>query len=157
MRPRWGKNTLVVFLSDNGYMLGQHGRVEKHCFYEPAVRVPLIMCWPGHLPQGKRVPDLVELVDLFPTVCSLLNVPKPPVLHGVDLVPLIEGKPGAEHRDVVFSEYPENEEAMARSDRYKLIVGTGRRERKDHLETGLPLSGPYQRLFDLERDPDESN
>ena len=151
-----GKNTLVVFLSDNGYMLGQHGRVEKHCFYEPAVRVPLIMRWPGHLPQGKRVSDLVELVDLFPTVCSLLNVPKPPVLHGVDLVPLIEGKPGAEHRDAVFSEYTENEEAMVRSDRYKLIVGTGRRERKDHLETGLPLSGPYQRLFDLEHDPDET-
>ena len=73
-----GSDTLVVFLSDNGYMLGQHGRVEKNCFYEPAVRVPLIMRWPGHLPQGKHVPDLVELVDLFPTVCSLLNVPAPP-------------------------------------------------------------------------------
>lgn len=150
------KNTLVVFLSDNGYMLGQHGLVEKNCFYEPAVRVPLIMRWPGHLPQGKRVSELVELVDLFPTICSLLKVPRPPVLHGVDLVPLIEGKPGAEHREVVFSEYTENEEAMVRSNRYKLIVGTGRRERKDHLETGHPLSGPYQRLFDLEHDPDET-
>jgi arylsulfatase A-like enzyme len=151
-----GKNTLVVFLSDNGYLLGQHGRVEKHCFYEPAVRVPMIMRWPGHLPEGKRVAELVELVDVFPTLCSLLSVPKPPVLHGVDLVPLIEGKSAAKPRDVVFSEYTENEEAMARSTRYKLIVGTGRRDRKDHLETGLPLSGPYQRLFDLEHDPDET-
>ena len=77
-------------------------------------------------------------------------------MHGLDLAPLIEGKPGAEHRDVVFSEYPENEEAMVRSDRYKLIVGTGRRERKDHLETGRPLTGPYQRFFDLKQDPDET-
>ena len=46
-----GPDTLVVFLSDNGYSLGQHGRFEKHCFYEPAVRVPLILRWPGHLPQ----------------------------------------------------------------------------------------------------------
>ena len=57
---------------------------------------------------------------------------------------------------MVFSEYNENEEAMVRSDRFKLIVGTGRRERKDHLESGRPLSGPVQRLFDLERDPDET-
>ena len=137
-----GSDTLVVFLSDNGYLLGQHGRVEKNCFYEPAVRVPLIVRWPGHLPQGKRVLEMVELVDLFPTVCSLLKVPAPPALHGMDLAPLIEGKPGAKGRDVVFSEYNESEEAMVRSDRYKLIVGTGRRERKDHLEIGRPLSGP---------------
>ncbi len=72
-----GSDTLVVFLSDNGYLLGQHGHVEKNCFYEAAVRVPLIVRWPGHLPQGKRVHNLVELVDLFPTVCHLLNVPLP--------------------------------------------------------------------------------
>ena len=75
-------------------MLGQHGRVEKHCFYEPAVRVPLILRWPGHLPEGRRIADLVELVDLFPTICHLLDVPRPPILHGIDLVPLIEEKTG---------------------------------------------------------------
>jgi choline-sulfatase len=150
------RNTLVVFLSDNGYLLGQHGRVEKNCFYEPAVRVPLIVRWPGHLPAGKSDYNLVELIDLFPTVCHLLGVPRPPHLQGEDLVPLLEGKLGARGRDIVFSEYPENEEAMVRSDRYKLIVGSGRRQRKDHLETGHPPSSPYQRLFDLERDPDET-
>ncbi len=151
-----GSDTQVVILSDNAYLLGQHGRVEKNCFYEPAVRVPLIMRWPGHLPQGKHIRNLVEIVDLFPTVCRLLNVPAPPALQGLDLAPLIEGKPGAKGRDVVFSEYNESEEAMVRSDRFKLIVGSGRRERKDRLESGRPLSEPFQRLFDLERDPDET-
>ncbi len=150
-----GSGTLVVFLSDNGYLLGQHGRVEKNCFYESSVRVPLILRWPGHLPQNKTIFEMVELVDLFPTICSLLKVPLPQGLHGADLVPLIEGKPGARGRDVVFSEYNESEEAMVRSDQFKLIVGTGRRERKDHLETGRPLTGPFQELFDLKRDPDE--
>src|SRR5262249_45635838 len=43
------RNTLVVYVGDNGYMLGQHGRFEKHCFFEQAVRIPLIMRWPGHV------------------------------------------------------------------------------------------------------------
>jgi arylsulfatase A-like enzyme len=137
-------------------LLGQHGRVEKNCFFEPSVRVPLFLRWPGHLPEAKRIRDLVELVDLFPTVCHLLEVPTPPILHGIDLAPLVQGKPGARGRTLAFSEYNENEEAMIRSDRYKLIVGTGRRERKDHMETGGPLPGPYQRLYDLDRDADET-
>jgi choline-sulfatase len=151
-----GGDTLVVYLSDNGYMLGQHGRFEKHCFYEPSVRVPLIMRWTGHLPEGKRIGDLVELVDILPTVYHLLGVPAPATLHGIDLTPLLEGKPGAKGRDAVFSEYPENEEAMVRSDRYKLIVGSGRRQRMDHMESVQPLPGPYQRLFDLQQDPVET-
>jgi arylsulfatase A-like enzyme len=69
---------------------------------------------------------------------------------------LIRGKPGARGHDAVFSEYPENEEAMIRSRRFKLIVGTGRRLRKDGYHTGKPLPGPYQRLFDLVDDPAET-
>jgi len=57
---------------------------------------------------------------------------------------------------VVFSEYLENEEAMVRSDRFKLLVGTGRRLRQDGYHTGKPLPGPYQRLFDLVDDPGET-
>ena len=152
-----GRKTLVVFFSDNGYMLGQHGRFEKNCFYEQAVRVPLILRWPGHLPENAQVQGLTELVDLFPTICRLLGVAAPTGLHGVDLVPQIEGKTrGGQGRDVVFSEYSEAEEAMVRTSRYKLIVGSGRRERKDHLETGRPLRGPSLQLFDLARDPEET-
>ncbi len=151
-----GRDTLVVYLGDNGYLLGQHGRVEKNCFFEPAVRVPLVLRWPGHLPEGRKVHEMVELVDLFPTICRLLRIPAPPMLQGMDLVPLAEAKPSAKGRDVVFSEYTESEEAMVRSDRFKLIVGTGRRARKDRLETGSPLSGPFQKLYDLQRDPGET-
>jgi choline-sulfatase len=59
---------------------------------------------------------------------------------------------------VIFSEYLENEEAMIRSARYKLIVGTGRRLRQDGYQTlhPLPLPGRYQRLYDMEVDPNET-
>lgn len=148
--------TLVVYVGDNGYMLGEHGRIEKHCMYEPAVRVPLIVRWPGRVPTGRRVTDLVEMIDIYPTVLRLLNRSAPPNLHGMDLSGLVRGESGARGRDAVFSEYTENEEAMIRTARYKLIVGTGRRLRQDGYATGKPLPGPYQRLYDLTDDPNET-
>jgi choline-sulfatase len=77
-------------------------------------------------------------------------------LQGLDLEHLVLGRSGARGRDAVFSEYPENEEAMVRTARYKLIVGTGRRLRQDGYQTGRPLPGPYLRLFDLADDPGET-
>jgi choline-sulfatase len=151
--------TLVVYLGDNGYMLGEHGRFEKHCFYEPAVRVPLIMRWPGHIAANLRVSAMVEMIDVLPTVLHLMQLPLPPGLQGNHLETLTRGKPGARGRDVVFSEYPENEEAMVRSDRFKLIVSSGKRLRQDGYQTlqPLPLPGPYERLYDLLGDPAETH
>ena len=97
------------------------------------------------------------MVDILPTILQLLRLPAPPGLQGIDLEPLIRDKPGARGHDVVFSEYLENEEAMVRSARFKLIVGTGRRLRQDGYQTGKPLPGPYQRLFDLVDDPGETS
>jgi arylsulfatase A-like enzyme len=150
--------TLVVYVGDNGYMLGQHGRFEKHCFYEPAVRIPMIMSWPGHIESGRRIMDLVEMVDIMPTVLHLMNLPVPPELQGVDLEPLLKKKPGAKGHDVIFSEYLENEEAMVRSESYKLIVCTGRRLREDGYKTAEPWQrpGPYMKLYDVVNDPDET-
>jgi choline-sulfatase len=108
------------------------------------------------LPKDQRVLEPVELVDLLPTLLDLAGQPLPPDLHGQSLKPLVVGEPGAKGREVVVSEYLENEEAMARSSRYKLIVGTGARRRRDGYETTNPLPGPYERLYDLEADPGET-
>jgi choline-sulfatase len=150
------RDTLVVYVGDNGYMLGQHGRFEKHCFYEPAVRIPLLMRWPGQLPADRAVHEMVEMVDVLPTVLDLLHLPHPTDLHGRSLVALGQGHEGARGRDVVFSEYLENEEAMVRSERYKLIAGTGRRERQDGYTPGRPLPNAYERLYDVQSDPGET-
>ncbi len=150
------KDTIVVYVGDNGYMLGEHGRIEKHCFYEPAVRVPLIVRWPGKIPSGRQTDQLVELVDVFPTLLDMLGLRMPAGVQGTSLLRLIQGAPGAVGRDVVFSEYLENEEAMVRSSRYKLVIGTGRRARQDGYQTDHPLSAPYERLYDLQADPGET-
>jgi choline-sulfatase len=149
-------DTVVVYVGDNGYMLGQHGRFEKHCFYEPAIRVPLIVRWPKHLDADRRVSAMVELVDLFPTLMDLAGLPGIPEPHGRSLVPLLRADQDATGHDVIFSEYLENEEAMVSSGRYKLIVGNGRVERKDGYATGHAPPGPYERLYDLQSDPGET-
>ncbi len=148
------ENTLVVYLGDNGYSLGQHGRFEKHCSYEPAIRCPLLMRWPGRIRRGV-VTDLVEFVDVAPSLLDLLGAEPLPVQHGRSLRRYLEGRKPAAPRDHIFTEYLENEEACVRTNRWKLVHCSGRRRRGDGYETDNPTPGRYERLFDLERDPGE--
>ena len=150
------ENTLVVYWSDNGYMLGQHGRFEKHVMFEEAVRVPLIVRWPGKLPPGRRVDRLLETIDVFPTLMTLLGLPIPETVQGRDLSPLFRGEPEAPGRTDVFSEYLSNEEVMIRTERYKLVVCAGLHQRMDGYGTGRPPAGPSVRLYDLLKDPGET-
>jgi choline-sulfatase len=149
------RDTIVAYLGDNGYALGHRGRFEKHTLYEESVRVPFIVSWPGRA-EPRRVDDLVGLIDLAPTLLDLMGLAVPEGVQGRSVAGLVRGEPDASGRDYVFSEYLENEEAMVRSDRYKLIVGTGARERQDGYRTGRPLPGPYERLYDLTTDPGET-
>ncbi len=148
------ENTVVVYSSDHGYLLGQHGWFEKQCLYEPAVRIPLIIRWPGHTKPGSVSDALAESIDLFPTIAEICKVPVPPEVEGKSLVPILEGKT-AKGRESVFSEYLANEEAMIRNERYKLIYATGRRERKDEFTPGHAPKRRETKLFDLINDPGE--
>jgi len=147
-------DTLVVYMGDNGYCLGHHGRFEKHCSYEPAIRIPLIMRWPGRIRPGV-VRDLTEAVDVAPTVLDLLGIEPLPVRHGQSLRPYLEGRRPRAPRQYVFSEYLENEEACVRTRGYKLVFCSGRRERRDGYKTDNPTPGRWLRLYDLQADPGE--
>lgn len=146
-------NTFVVYLADHGYSLGHHGRFEKHCGYDPALRVPLILRWPGRIREGV-VTDLTESVDVPHTICDLLGAEPLPIRHGRSLRPYLEGKRPAA-RDHIFSEYLENEEAYIRTAQYKFLFCSGRRERTDGYKTAHPKPGRYVRLYDLQNDPSE--
>jgi arylsulfatase A-like enzyme len=142
-------NTLVIFASDHGETMGDHGLTHKGCrFYEGLAHVPLILSWPGKFRGGVRRKALAELTDLVPTVLEAAGLPLPDYLHGKSLYPLASDPSRADRvRDFARSEYhdaldlPGHSHAnMLRNDRYKLV----------HYH-GVP-SGE---LFDLERDPDE--
>jgi choline-sulfatase len=147
-------DTLVIYTGDHGYMLGQHGRFEKHCCYEPAVRAPLLMRWPEHIKRGQSTKALVEFLDIAPTVLDLCRVSVPAAMQGKSLAALLRGE-AKRHRDHVVVEYSENEEAMIRTERWKFIYSTGKRARQDGYATGRPLPGRTVRLYDEDNDPDE--
>jgi choline-sulfatase len=135
-------------------MLGQHGRFEKHCSYEPAIRAPLLMRFPGHIKPESSTPALVEFIDIAPTVLDYCGRRIPSTIQGNSLVALLAGK-AQRHRQEIFVEYSENEEAAVRTDRWKLVYTTGKRDRQDGYATGRPNPGRTSRLFDLANDPDE--
>ncbi len=148
------RNTYVIYTADHGYMLGQHGRFEKHCGYDPALRVPLLMRFPGRVRTGV-IREFTEHIDLPATILDMLEVEPLPVTHGQSLRPYLERGRGSTPRDHIFSEYLENEEAYIRTARYKFVYCTGRRARQDGYVTDQPTPGRYVRLFDLEKDPGE--
>ena len=145
------ENTVIIFMSDHGEMLGDHGLIEKGCrFYEGLVRVPLIFSWPGHFAQGVRADALVELMDVTPTLLALAGEPIPAEMQGKSLLPILQGAADpSQHRDFVRCEYydalalPDASHAtMYRDERYKLVVYHGH---------GLG------ELYDLVDDPHEFN
>jgi arylsulfatase A-like enzyme len=147
-------DTLVMYFGDNGYLLGHHGRFEKHCSYEEAVRMPLLVRLPGRVQPGTSTKALVEFIDLVPTVLDFCGLATPGAVQGRSLVNVLTGKTDR-HRDQVFVEYAQNDEVMVRDDRYKLVFIRGKRPRTDGYATGRPLPGHTLKLFDLENDPGE--
>lgn len=147
-------NTLVIFQSDHGEMLGDHGIYLKGpFFYETAVRMPLIVSWPGVVQPGVRTSALVEFVDIAPTLLEACGLPAFPGMQGRSLWPLLTGRaPSTHHRDDVYCEhygttYPEPGQnsayaTMVRTDSHKLVLLHG-------LEDG--------ELYDLRRDPMETH
>jgi choline-sulfatase len=148
--------TVVLFSSDHGYMLGQHGLFEKHCLYEEAIRSALLMRVPGVTRPGTPTDALVSLIDVMPTLLELCGAATPVNVQGRSLLPLLRADTPT-HREHVFIEYADNAEMAVRSRRWKLIYQANRRRRRDGYAREEMPAGPTLHLFDLEGDPGELN
>lgn len=91
-------NTLVVFTSDHGEMFGAHGRRAKNIFYEEACRIPYLMRMPGAIPAGTVSDACLSTVDIMPTALSLLGLPIPDAVEGMDVSAPAKGMAGPEPR-----------------------------------------------------------
>jgi uncharacterized sulfatase len=89
-RLRLTDNTIVVFLSDHGYHLGEHGQWMKQTLFERSARAPLIVAGPGISSKGRSTARVVEFLDLYPTLAELAGVRAPTGLHGRSLMPLLK-------------------------------------------------------------------
>lgn len=124
-------NTLVLFVGDNGYLLGRHGLWSKGLasdpinMYEEVMKVPFILSWPGKIPTEAMAPELVSFYDVMPSLCAAAGVTPPAGRHltGRNFMPIAKRDPlpkGERWRNLVFGEFRNTE--MARDNRFKLVL-----------------------------------
>jgi arylsulfatase A-like enzyme len=97
------ENTIIVFCGDNGFHLGEKLHWRKFALWEEATRVPLIIVWPGRVPQHHRIQEPVSLVDLFPTILELCGVSSPHGIDGRSLGEMLQGSSATRSAPAVMS------------------------------------------------------
>lgn len=140
-------NTVLIYTSDQGFFLGDHGWFDKRWMYEESIRTPLLVRWPAAIEPGSRNTDLVMNLDLAETFLELAGAPIPASMQGRSLVPLLRGQTPRDWRSAIYYQYFEypgwhavRRQYGVRTDRYKLI---------HYYETN------EWELFDLDSDPEE--
>ena len=142
-------NTIVVYTSDQGFYLGEHGWYDKRFMYEESLRTPLVIRYPAEFAVGQVNDDLVLNLDMPPTLLDLADVEIPADMQGRSLRPLMDHSRAVDWRDAIYYryyEYPHGWHKVrphygVRTDRYKLI----------HFEGDMDV----WELFDLQNDPNE--
>ena len=142
------KNTIVVYSSDQGFYLGEHGWFDKRWMYEESFRMPLLVRWPGVVKPGSSINELTQNIDFAPTFLEAAGCDVPAEVQGKSLVPLLKGEK-VQLRDALYYHYYDGpgEHGVAkhygiRTDRYKLI------------RFYAPADNSWE-LYDLEKDPEE--
>lgn len=99
------EDTLIIYVSDHGEYLGEHRMIRKSkALYDCLTRIPLIVRWPGRIPAAERRDELVEIIDLMPTILDASDLDHPDGIQGRSLLPLLSGEP-YEGRDATFAEH----------------------------------------------------
>lgn len=142
------ENSVVIFASDHGDSLNDHGHSQKWTMYDEVTRVPAIVWAPGRFEGGRQIGGLTQLMDLGPTVLELAGVPVPEAMEANSLLPALRGEEWEERR-YVFAEHGRDAilqetdfMTMVRDQQWKLV----------HF-----VDEPSGQLFDLRNDPEEVN
>lgn len=148
-------NTVIIFTSDHGESLGDHGLLQKGCrFYEGLVRIPLILSWPGKFLENVQRDALVELLDLTSTIVELAGLEQPAYMQGKSLIPLLtDATQTDEHRDFVRSEYFDALDPFFTDGSGAFATMYRNRKYKLSIYHGYDIG----ELYDLEQDPWEFN
>ncbi len=140
-------NTLVLYLGDNGFLLGEHGLIDKRNAYEESIRIPMLAWAPGWIAPGSTVDGLVRNIDLAPTFLDLTNTTSAIDMDGVSFLDLLTGGTPSGDRDFLYEYYweyafPHTPTTFAlRGDQYKFIYYHGVWDTEE--------------LYDIVADPEE--
>ena len=122
------ENTIVVYSSDQGFYLGEHGWFDKRWIFEESLRTPLLVRWPGRTKPGSTNKDIVSNIDFASTFLEASGLPIPPDIQGRSLVTILQGKTPADWRKSFYYHYYEYPGAHSVrrhygvvTDRYKLV------------------------------------
>lgn len=122
------ENTIIVYTSDQGFYMGEHGWFDKRFMYEESMRTPLVMRLPESLAKRGDIPQLVQNIDYAPTLLEIAGAPVPEDIQGVSMLPLLKGEKPKDWRKSLYYHYTEfpGEHSVhrhygVRTDRYKLI------------------------------------
>ena len=141
------ENTVVIYTSDQGFFLGDHGLFDKRFMYEPSLKMPFIIRWPGVIKPGSVQDAMIINTDFAPTFMDMAGLKVPADMQGRSVVPLLQGRPPRDWRESMYYRYyhdPGDHDTRAhygvRTLTHKLIYYW----KKNQWE-----------LFDLVRDPGE--
>lgn len=144
------KNTIVIYTTDQGFYLGEHGWFDKRFMYEESFEMPMVMRWPGHIRPQTRVEGLTQNIDFAPTFLDMCGIDAPEEMQGISFKPLVEkGKTPSGWRQSLYYHYYEfpgfhsvRAHCGVKMERYKLI----------HF-----YKEDLWELYDLKTDPNEMN
>lgn len=153
-------NTIVIYVADQGYFLGEHGFFDKRMYYEEAARMPFVIRYPGEVPAGKRVDDLILNVDFAATLADYAGADAPEGSQGRSFRGNLRGDTPDDWRTSIYYRYwTQHKERPAhigvRTDRYKLIFLYG--NRLDMTGSTDYVSRPSWEFYDLQEDPYEDH
>ena len=120
--------TLVIYCSDQGFYLGEHGWYDKRWMYEESLRMPFVARWPGRIEPGTRVPHMIQNIDYAPTFIEMAGEAVPEDIQGESLLGLMSGEHSGQWRESIYYHYYEFPQPHrvarhygVRTDRHKLI------------------------------------
>lgn len=146
-------NTVIVYTSDQGFYMGEHGWFDKRFMYEESFRTPLIVYYPG-AKKGTKCHKLVQNIDYAPTILNIAGIKQPEYMTGNSIVPLLKDSSCKKWRKTLYYHYydhPAQHQVWrhdgVRDERYKLI----------HFYSEEDSTAKYDELYDLKVDPNELN
>jgi hypothetical protein len=141
------ENTVVIYMGDNGFTMGEHGIIDKRHFYEESVRVPLLLRAPGLIEPETKVTKMIQNIDMAPTMLEFCGLQAPDYMQGKSFIPFMQGKEIPWRNQIFYEYYWEQDFPQCpttfgvRGERYKYIRYHGVWDTNE--------------FYDLENDPHE--